>query len=81
MVPEFNDWCFDENRKYGDYDLVRTSYGYHVMFFVKSEPRWTYYAETDWLNQQSAELLEAVTSLYPMEVAYENIVLGVVKMG
>lgn len=81
MVPEFNDWCFDANRQYGDYDLVRTSYGYHVMFFVKSEPRWTYYAESDWLNEQSAKLLEDVVAQYPMEVTFENIALGVVEMG
>ena len=29
MVTEFNDWCFDETRGYGDYDLVKTEYGYH----------------------------------------------------
>ncbi len=81
MVPEFNDWCFNENRVYGDYDLVRTSYGYHVMFFVKSEPRWIYYAESDWLNEQSAKLLEEVVAKYPMEVTFENIALGVVEMG
>ncbi len=81
MVPEFNDWCFDESRQYGDYGLVRTSYGYHVMFFVKSEPRWTYYAESDWLNEQSAKLLEDVVAKYPMEVTFENIALGVVEMG
>ena len=81
MVQPFNDWCFDETRAYGDYDLVQTGYGYHVMFFVKSEPRWTYYAESDWLNEQSANLLEAVVSLYPMEVTWENIALGVVEMG
>ena len=81
MVPEFNDWCFDESRQYGDYGLVRTSYGYHVMFFVNSEPSWISYAEADWMNEQSANLLETVTSRYPMEVSYEKIVLGVVKMG
>ena len=81
MVQPFNDWCFDEVRAYGDYDLVQTSYGYHVMFFVKSEYTWTTYAASDWANEQSAKLLEAVTSLYPMEVKYEDIVLGVVKFG
>ena len=81
MVPEFNDWCFDAARVYGDYGLVKTTYGYHVMFFVKSEPSWTSYAKTDWMNQQSADLLAAVTSLYPMEVSYDKIVLGVVDMG
>ena len=81
MVPEFNDWCFDEARAYGDYDLVKTSYGYHVMFFVKSEPSWISYAESDWMNEQSADLLAAVTSLYPMEVSYDKIALGVVELG
>ena len=81
MVPEFNDWCFDESRQYGDYGLVKTTYGYHVMFFVKSEPRWTYYAESDWMNEQSTKLLEDIVAKHPMEVTYENIALGVVKMG
>ena len=81
MVQPFNDWCFDEARTYGDYDLVQTSYGYHVMFFVKSEPQWITYAASDWANEQSAELLEAVTSLYPMEVSFDKIVLGVVELG
>jgi len=81
MVPAFNDWCFDESRQYGDYGLVQTNYGYHVMFFVGSEPQWTYYAESDWLNEQSAKLLEDIVAAYPMEVSYENIALGVVKMG
>jgi len=81
MVQPFNDWCFDASRQYGDYDLVKTDYGYHVMFFVGSEPQWLYYVESDWMNEQSANLVEAAMSLYPMEVTYENIALGVVEMG
>ena len=81
MVPEFNDWCFDEARAYGDYGLVKTTYGYHVMFFVGSEPQWISYAESDWMNEQSSKLLESIVSEYPMEVSYEDIALGVVKMG
>ena len=81
MVQPFNDWCFDAARTYGDYDLVQTSYGYHVMFFVKSEPQWITYAASDWANEQSAQLLEAATTLYPMEVSFDKIVLGVVEMG
>ncbi len=34
MVEEFNDWCFDPARKTGDTDIVKTTYGYHVMYFV-----------------------------------------------
>ena len=81
MVPEFNDWCFDASRQYGDYGLVKTDYGYHVMFFVNSQPQWTTYAASDWANEQSAKLLEEIVAEYPMEVAYENIALGVVALG
>ena len=34
MVKAFNDWCFDESRQPGDTGIVKTSYGYHVMYFV-----------------------------------------------
>ena len=34
MVSEFEDWCFDSARKPGDAGIVKTTYGYHVMYFV-----------------------------------------------
>lgn len=34
MQDEFNDWVFDSSRKYGDTEIIQTSYGYHIMFFV-----------------------------------------------
>ena len=34
MVTEFNDWMFDKSRKVGDTDVIKTDYGYHVMYFV-----------------------------------------------
>lgn len=34
MVEEFNDWIFDSSRKSGDTDIVKTDYGYHIMYFV-----------------------------------------------
>ena len=33
MVEEFENWIFDEARKEGDTGIVKTTYGYHVMFF------------------------------------------------
>lgn len=37
MVEEFDTWIFDASRKYGDYGLVKTTYGYHLMFFVHGD--------------------------------------------
>ena len=33
MVPTFNAWCFDSSRKAGDVGIVKTEYGYHIMYF------------------------------------------------
>ena len=37
MVAEFDAWIFDPSREYGDYGLVKTQYGYHLMFFVHGD--------------------------------------------
>ena len=34
MVESFDEWIFDSSRKAGDYDIVKTEYGYHLMYFV-----------------------------------------------
>lgn len=34
MVAEFTDWSFDPARVYGDTGIVKTTYGYHIMFFI-----------------------------------------------
>ena len=37
MVDTFNDWCFDTSRKEGDTGIVKTTYGYHLMYFVRND--------------------------------------------
>ncbi|MBE6599612.1 MAG: hypothetical protein E7640_00175 [Ruminococcaceae bacterium] len=34
MVEEFEEWLFDENRTVGETGLVKTEYGWHIMYFV-----------------------------------------------
>ena len=34
MVENFEDWCYDAERKVGDVGMVETEYGWHLMFFV-----------------------------------------------
>ena len=80
MVEPFETWCFDEGRQYGDTGLVKTSYGYHVMYFVDSELNWKQVAQTDWLNDQISAFLDQVVESYPMAVTYENITLGDVSL-
>ena len=37
MVEEFNDWIFDASRKTGDYEIVESPYGYHLIYFVSTD--------------------------------------------
>lgn len=45
MVTEFNDWIYDPARKPGDTEIIETSYGYHIMYYVSNEgnPEYWYY--------------------------------------
>ena len=41
MVAEFEDWMFDDSRKDGDYGLVESTYGWHIMYMESvGEPAW-----------------------------------------
>lgn len=37
MVTEFNDWCFNASRKPGDVEIVKTQFGYHIIYFVAND--------------------------------------------
>ena len=81
MVAEFNDWCFDESRQYADTGLVRTSYGYHVMFFVAGTEQWYLAAQQEIVSEACSKILEDALAESPMEVEYKKIRLGEVKLG
>ncbi len=77
MVEPFETWCFDENRQIGDTGLVKTTYGYHIMYYVGAQTDvWKTYASQDWVSEKSNELLEAAIAKHEMEVYYDKINLG-----
>ena len=80
MVPEFEAWCFDESRQYGDYGIVRTTYGYHIMYFVGSDPIWYVTAQSDLMVEKGNEFLEGILAKYPAEIDYSAIALGNVDL-
>ncbi len=43
MVKPFENWCFDPARQPGDHGIVKTQFGYHIMYFVRSDK-----AADDW---------------------------------
>ena len=80
MVEEFDAWCFDEARQTGDHGIVKTTYGYHVMYFVSSTPIWEYYARQDLMTEKSGVMLDELVAPYSMDVDYSAITLGYVNM-
>jgi|GEM_PF-520303 len=73
MVPEFNDWLFDSKRKPGDTDIVKTTYGYHIMYFVSDGvPSWQLSVDTvlrkSDFDALYAELMDKYTVEFHSEV-------------
>ena len=82
MVTEFNDWCFDASRKSGDTGIVKTRFGYHVMYFVsftdtyyyktvaEQELRYSEYSDyiNDLVNQYTSSLTSDVGIVEPSAV-------------
>lgn len=76
MVAEFNDWIFDESRQYGDSDLVKTQFGYHIMYFVKREANWIAKSREGYFSIAVNEAISNVKEQYPIEVNYDAIALS-----
>ena len=80
MVPAFNDWCFDESRKTGDHGLVKTEYGYHIIFFVDSAEIWFTTAKSDMMNAALENIVPDAVAKYEMDVDFASIKLGYLNM-
>lgn len=80
MVEAFNDWCFDAARQVGDHGLVKTQYGYHLMFFSGSRDIWYAKAEEDLISDRANELIPAAMEKHPATIDYSAIKLGLVNL-
>ena len=80
MVEDFNSWCFEEGRKPGDTDIVKTKFGYHVMYFVGSEEVWFTQTRSVYIAEKSNEIVDQALSKYTMTVDYSKIVLAYVEL-
>ena len=76
MVENFDKWCFDESREPGDYGLVKTNFGYHVMFFADSNPEWYVYTLDQMRTETSNKMVTEIMDSYEMDVKYKRIGIG-----
>ncbi|MCL2392265.1 MAG: hypothetical protein FWC66_06600 [Oscillospiraceae bacterium] len=60
VVPELQDWLFDESRELGDSALVRTElFGYHLVYFAgRGENMRQFIAEEEMMTRDHAEWIE-----------------------
>lgn len=83
-VPEFQNWAIDPVRKTGDTEIVKTSYGYHIMYFVSGEQEYMYYSRV-LLQNENVEKMEKTLQEHLKDkketVEYEKITLQNVYEG
>jgi|GEM_PF-179602 len=75
MVQEFEDWCFDESRRPGDHGLVKTQYGYHIMFF-SAHRSWFDIAKDGLIDDLAYDKIPDTMDKYPADVDFSLVALG-----
>ncbi|MBR3737807.1 MAG: peptidylprolyl isomerase, partial [Eubacterium sp.] len=69
MVPTFNAWCFDSSRKKGDTAIVKTEYGYHIMYFESTSDLtvWQYTAQQALAGDDGSKSKEKLEKSYTIK--------------
>ena len=65
MTAAFDEWCYDDARSVGDVDIVKTTYGYHVMYFAGNGlSAWESEVFNDMQDAEYTEISEDYTEKY-----------------
>jgi len=76
LIPQLDSWCFDESRQPGDTTIVRSDYGYHILYFSGATDIWYAEAEEALKAQRQGDLIAAAKEKYPAEMHYSAITLS-----
>ena len=60
--------------------MVKTTYGYHLMYFVGATPIWEEYVDQQLMAEKATAMMDAIVADYALEVDYSAISLGFVDM-
>ncbi|MGN0977400.1 MAG: C39 family peptidase [Faecousia sp.] len=75
LMKTLDAWCFEESRQSGDTVILRSDYGYHILYFSGSTQIWYAEAEKDLQAEKQAELITAAREKYPARIDYSAITL------
>lgn len=76
MVTAFDAWIFDESRVSGNVGIVKTEFGYHIIYFAGGEEQWITYARDSYISDQIEDMINTAAARWPMEVNYKKIALS-----
>ena len=80
MLEPFENWCFDASRAYGDTGLVQTQFGYHIMYFVGSEPAWLADTRQTLYDELTRAIMTDAVDKYELTIDYNDVMIGFVDM-
>ncbi len=63
MVKDFENWSIDDSRKYGDVDIVKSDYGYHIMYFVEKTKNYLYDCEKALLTEKENKFVDSIETV------------------
>lgn len=73
-VESFLNWSIDEARKAGDTGIIETEYGYHIMYYVKSQGEtWEQNIRNEILTTASDDLITQIDNDYVKKVNLNNV--------
>lgn len=75
-VPEFTDWCMEEGRLVGDTGIVRTTYGYHIMYCAGVDEAWYVYALDSVIYDLYNDAMEACEARCVLEYDLNAMMVG-----
>ena len=67
-VEPFLNWCMDSKNKKGDTGLVKTEYGYHIMYMSASSDYWAYEATMAYISDVTEKMLNEATEKWPAKI-------------
>ena len=80
MVKAFDEWCFDASRQSGDSGLVKTEYGYHLMYFAGSKDIWYAHVEDELKAEEIDRQIAQKIAECASQINYQKISLAVVSL-
>lgn len=80
MTENFQNWAIDAARKPGDTGIVKTEFGYHIMYFVEGEMMWINAARTQLLSERTTAMIDDGEAKWPMEINYRKIFLAELEL-